>query len=228
MFLIISGFIDLIIGLLDMNFDYDKWTYLWFGAGMVKIIIGCITIEADKIKKTIGENKMKQLKDLEKKYKEMGAKIEKLKASKLELSDNLKVIQYNNGDSIPLAISNEQWKEFGKSKIGAYCITKRGDYLYNWYAVDDSRGVAPEGWHIPSDEEWKDLEEQLLNNPSYGGYRSSNGSYDDVSGSSYFWSSTVYSDASAWHRRLLYGDSGVSRSNVTKRDGFSLRCVGGL
>jgi hypothetical protein len=57
MFLIISGFIDLIIGLLDMNFDYDKWTYLWFGAGMVKIIIGYITIEADKIKKTIGERK---------------------------------------------------------------------------------------------------------------------------------------------------------------------------
>jgi hypothetical protein len=57
MFLIISGLIDLIIGLLDMNFDYDKWTYLWFGAGMVKIIIGYITIEADKIKKTIGERK---------------------------------------------------------------------------------------------------------------------------------------------------------------------------
>ena len=174
--------------------------------------------------KTKGESKM-NLKDLEKKYKEMGTEIEKLKASKLELSDNLKVIQYNNGDSIPLAINNEQWKEFGENKIGAYCITERGDYFYNWYAVDDSRGVAPEGWHIPGDEEWKDLEEQLLNNPSYGGYRSSNGNYFNVSSSSYFWSSTVYSVATAWSRLLNYTYSDVVRSNYTKSYGFSLRCV---
>jgi len=30
--------------------------------------------------------------------------------------------------------------------------------LYNWYAVDDSRKIAPEGWHVPTDEEWKQLE----------------------------------------------------------------------
>jgi len=165
------------------------------------------------------------LKDLEKKYKEMGTEIEKLKASKLELSDNLKVIQYNNGDSIPLAINNEQWKEFGENKIGAYCITERGDYFYNWYAVDDSRGVAPEGWHIPGDEEWKDLEEQLLNNPSYGGYRGSDGDYDNVSNYGCFWSSTVYSDTNAWYRNLHYDGSDVYRGNYPKRNGFSLRCV---
>jgi hypothetical protein len=39
--------------MIDINFDYDKWTYLWFGAGMMKIIIGFICIEADKIKKII-------------------------------------------------------------------------------------------------------------------------------------------------------------------------------
>lgn len=33
--------------------------------------------------------------------------------------------------------------------------------LYNWYAVDDSRGLAPAGWHVPTDEEWKQLEMYL-------------------------------------------------------------------
>jgi uncharacterized protein (TIGR02145 family) len=33
--------------------------------------------------------------------------------------------------------------------------------LYNWYAVDDSRNIAPEGWHVATDEEWKQLEMYL-------------------------------------------------------------------
>ena len=168
---------------------------------------------------------MKQLKKLEQKYKNIGLEIERLKAPKLELSDDLKVTKYNNDDPIPLAVSDEQWREFGENKIGAFCVTGRGDYLYNWYATDDKRGVAPEGWHIPSDEEWKDLEEQLLNNPSYGGCRGSNGNSGYVSDYSYFWSSTVYSGTSAWNRVLDYGNSDVYRDYDTKRGGFSLRCV---
>ena len=34
--------------------------------------------------------------------------------------------------------------------------------LYNWYAVDDNRGICPEYWHVPSDEEWKQLEMYLI------------------------------------------------------------------
>jgi hypothetical protein len=168
---------------------------------------------------------MKQLKDLEQKYKEMGAEIERLKAVKLELSNDLKVTKYNNGDPIPLAISNEQWKEFGEKKIGAYCITRKGDYFYNWYVVDDKRGIAPEGWYIPGDKEWNDLEEQLLDNPSCGGYRGSDGNYYSVSYYSYFWSSTVDSGMYAWSRSQHYAPSDVYRFNYPKRNGFSLRCV---
>jgi len=32
------------------------------------------------------------------------------------------------------------------------------NHLYNWYAVSDTRGIAPAGWHLPSDDEWKTLE----------------------------------------------------------------------
>ena len=168
---------------------------------------------------------MKQLKYLEKKYKEMGAEIERLKASKLKLSDDLKVTNYNNGDPIPQAISDEQWIEFGKAKIGAYCITEKGDYLYNWYVVDDKRGIAPKGWHVPTNKEWNSLEEELLDNPSYNGYRNSNGFYSNVSYYGCFWSSTVYSDADAWYRLLYCSYSDVYRYDSTKRYGFSLRCV---
>ena len=170
---------------------------------------------------------MKQLKDLEQKYKEMGIEIEKLKAVKLELSNDLKVTKYNNGDPIPKAVSNKQWKKFGKKKIGAYCITEKGDYLYNWYVVDDKRGIAPKGWHVPTNKEWNSLVDQLpcLRNPSCRGYRNSFGNYYDVSNGSYFWSSTVYSGTYAWYRKLSYYYSDVYRYYYTKSYGFSLRCV---
>jgi uncharacterized protein (TIGR02145 family) len=37
--------------------------------------------------------------------------------------------------------------------------------LYNWYAVGDSRNIAPKGWHVPSDDEWAKLEKYILANP---------------------------------------------------------------
>jgi uncharacterized protein (TIGR02145 family) len=58
--------------------------------------------------------------------------------------------------------------EWSGLSTGAYCeydnnpanVSTYGR-LYNWYAVDDSRGLAPDGWHVPSDDEWKQLEMYL-------------------------------------------------------------------
>ncbi len=78
------------------------------------------------------------------------------------MKENLKVTHYRNGDAIP---NVTDWYDWFASTSGAYC--NYGNYegnsdvygrLYNWYAVDDSRGLAPEGWHVPSDAEWKQLE----------------------------------------------------------------------
>jgi len=144
----------------------------------------------------------------------------------LTLSDDLKVTQYRNGDPIPLAISNEQWMEFGDKGIGAYCVNEKGDYLYNWYTVNNTRGLAPEeGWHIPTDEEWKKLKEQLQYNSSYAGYRTSGGSYHGMGYYGYFWSSTELNSHNAWGRTLNYGNSEVSRGYYSKKYGFSVRCV---
>tara|TARA_Y100000034_G_scaffold132889_1_gene196954 strand:+ start:498 stop:1013 length:516 start_codon:yes stop_codon:yes gene_type:complete len=168
---------------------------------------------------------MNKLKKLEKKYKELGQEIERLKCPKLELGDNLKVTHYRNGDPIPLAISNEQWKEFGEKEIGAYSITKDGNYLYNWYAVNDARNITPEGWHIPTDEEFNGLKKQLAQYATFAGRRSSGGNYSYASYAGYFWSSNEYDEDTSW-RQLLYRDySEVNRISSSKKGGFAVCCV---
>jgi len=77
------------------------------------------------------------------------------------LKENLKVTHYRNGDIIPDITDNTEWSNL---TTGAYCDSSSVDtygLLYNWYAVTDSRNIAPEGWHVPTDEEWKELEMTL-------------------------------------------------------------------
>jgi len=78
------------------------------------------------------------------------------------MAENLKTTHYSNGDAIPNVTDNTEWSNL---TTGAYCSYNNNDsnintygLLYNWYAVNDSRNIAPEGWHIPTDEEWKQLE----------------------------------------------------------------------
>ncbi len=73
-------------------------------------------------------------------------------------TDNLSVSRYRNGDVIPQVTDENQWQ---KLTTGAWCwyendSVKYWHYgkLYNWYAVNDPRGLAPQGWHVPSDPEW--------------------------------------------------------------------------
>lgn len=81
------------------------------------------------------------------------------------MAENLNVGHYRNGDPIDHVQDEKKWNDL---KSGAWCYyrndSEEGEIygkLYNWYAVTDPRGLAPEGWHIPSDEEWKILEMYL-------------------------------------------------------------------
>jgi uncharacterized protein (TIGR02145 family) len=81
------------------------------------------------------------------------------------MMENLKVTHYRNGDPIPHVTDGGTW---GGLTSGAYCNYNNDEghvatygRLYNWYAVDDSRNIAPAGWHVPTDEEWKQLEMYL-------------------------------------------------------------------
>ena len=187
------------------------------------------------------------------------------------MAENLKVTHYRNGDAIPTGHSNSEWENLS---TGAYAVYNGNEsnadtygYLYNWFAVDDSRNIAPEGWHVPTDDEWKELEMHLgmsqseaddtgcngtnegsklagnadlwnsgalENNSEFGssgftalpgGYRSYDGSYNGMGYAGNFWSSTEGHSHDAWDRLLRYLNSGVYRSNLSKRRGFSVRCI---
>jgi uncharacterized protein (TIGR02145 family) len=81
---------------------------------------------------------------------------------------NLDVITFRNGDTIPYAENNEQWKSYVQAHEPAWCYyedTSKNKYydgkLYNGYAVIDPRGLAPKGWHIPEEDDWYTLIEYL-------------------------------------------------------------------
>jgi uncharacterized protein (TIGR02145 family) len=81
------------------------------------------------------------------------------------MAENLKATHYSNGDSIPEVTDSSDWVAL---TTGAWCnynndtsnVSTYGR-LYNWYAVGDNRNIAPEGWHVASDGDWKQLEMTL-------------------------------------------------------------------
>ena len=77
---------------------------------------------------------------------------------------NLNVSTFRNGDTIPEVKTNEEWIEAARIQQPAWCYYENDSMngakygkLYNWYAMNDTRGLAPIGYHIPSDVEWKTL-----------------------------------------------------------------------
>ena len=95
------------------------------------------------------------------------------------MSENLKTTHYNNGDAIPNITNNRDW---GSLSTGAYANYVNNPSnseiygrLYNWYSVDDDRGICPEGWHVPSDDEFTVLTDYLGGEPVAGGKMKSTG-----------------------------------------------------
>jgi len=83
----------------------------------------------------------------------------------LWMAENLKVTHYNDGSEIPTGYSNSEW---GWLDMGAYTVydddpvnSEIYGNLYNYYAVDDSRGICPPNYHIPTDDEWYVILEYL-------------------------------------------------------------------
>ena len=126
--------------------------------------------------------------------------------------------------------------------------------LYNWYAVDDARGLCPSGWHVPTDGEWTNLENYItsqgfdgsegtaLKSPSgwnYGGNgtdnfgfsalpggdRNYNSGYFSQAGLNGYWWSSSPSGGGAWSRFLFYSSPAIVRSGSNPRYGCSVRCL---
>ncbi len=176
-------------------------------------------------------------------------------------TQNLDVDAFRNGNKIPEAKTQQEWIQAVKAHKPAWCYYyndpkngQKSGKLYNWFAVNDPQGLAPEGWHIPSDEEWstlvkflgddKELEGKLKftegwkdnengNNSSGlslvpGGYRYSNGYFDPIGSSAYFWSSSIddkiKGDSIALGRNLSF-DGSFQTYWLSKGLGLSVRCV---
>jgi uncharacterized protein (TIGR02145 family) len=174
------------------------------------------------------------------------------------MSENLNADKFRNGEPIPEAKTSDEWEAAGKNRQPAWCYYENDQEnetpygkLYNWYAVNDPRGLAPEGWRIPADAEWNRLINflggaQLAgyimkstwawkdggngNNLSGfnglpGGHRGSDGTFVFVDSVGFWWSSTEDDTSNAWNRYLLYVNGNVPRGNFNKADGFSVRCL---
>lgn len=90
------------------------------------------------------------------------------------MTKDLDVVTYRNGDPIPEVKDAAAWIRLTN---GAWCWvdtasasgSRPSGRLYNWYAVNDPRGLSPKGWHVPSDAEWHALEACL--GPDSAAYR---------------------------------------------------------
>jgi uncharacterized protein (TIGR02145 family) len=168
---------------------------------------------------------------------------------------NIEVFCYRNGDSIPHVTDPLVWENL---RTGAWSYYNNSDStgkiygkLYNWHAVNDPRGLAPEGLHVPSDSEWTVLTDFLGGENIAGGkmkeegtlhwiepnYKATNESgftalpggwyYTsiDIGGYGNWWSSSESDSASAWRRFLFYDHNFIHRYKNVKERGCSIRCI---
>jgi uncharacterized protein (TIGR02145 family) len=109
------------------------------------------------------------------------------------MAENLNVDKFRNGDPIPHSKTPEEWKKANNNKQPAWCYYdhnpangEKYGKLYNGYAVNDPRGLAPEGWLIPDGMEWNKLIEFLQREDRYTNcsekLKSSSGWKDDYNG----------------------------------------------
>ena len=174
------------------------------------------------------------------------------------MAENLRVSKYQNGDLIPNVKEEEEWKTLKNSgccncENDAANNSKYGK-LYNWFAVNDKRGLAPKGWHVPSDEEWEVLIEFLggndiagselkeAGNGSWiklnknatnksgfsalpGGYRYFDGTFGSVGSYGNWWTASDGRTSYAWYRNMGFDISKVNRCIDYRQSGFSVRCV---
>jgi uncharacterized protein (TIGR02145 family) len=144
------------------------------------------------------------------------------------MAENLRTTRYNDGTPLPLVTKYDSWVELSGS---AYCWYNNDSVngetygaLYNWYAVESNK-LCPAGWHVPTDDEWKELRIFLVeegnagdalkekgtehwkspneganNSTGFtglpGGYRSFDGTFNLLRSDGFWWSSTE----SVWYR----------------------------
>lgn len=172
--------------------------------------------------------------------------------------ENLKTTRFNNGDPIKNLKTNNDWRGYQKA---GYCFynndssfVKDYGYLYNYQCLQDARGIAPEGWRIPTEEDLRELESFINSNtqagiflkekgsshwlPSNaignnatgfaalpGGYRDEEGFFYMMNSNGYYWTTTGSFEFYHWSARMFQAFADVRRDNVFTKYGFTVKCI---
>ena len=173
------------------------------------------------------------------------------------MAENLKTTKYRDGSAIENCIDPQAWIKLEK---GAYCSYRNDDKnvavygrLYNWFAVNDKRNIAPEGWHIPTEKEWNTLIKYLGGSSKAGlklkeagtahwqapnegvtnesgfttlpaGSLNFQGKFISMGRYGYFWSSGASAD-NGWYFDMNNNNNEVYSGGIFKMSGFSIRCI---
>ena len=146
---------------------------------------------------------------------------------------NLNIDRFRNGDLIMEAKSDEEWENADSKKLPAWCFFKNDSNtanlfgrIYNIHAVLDKRGLAPNGWLIPGDEEWEELNNFILGIEKKakplifqpGGIRNSIWTEHDIE-TPRWWST------SESHVGWSFEGWGFERENYSSGEGLSVQCL---
>ena len=188
-------------------------------------------------------------------------------------AENLRSENYENGDTIPSGLSDSEWENTSSGAFAVYgedqgCYNWSPDInacnplesleeyglLYNWYAVEDSRGLCPSGWHVPMDSEWMLTINELGGlgseagaggqmKTTYGwengnngtnssgfsglpaGLRLTNGFFNGSGVNGAWWSSSSNGSNEWYHYRLTTGEGVFRYTDILPISGFSVRCI---
>lgn len=178
--------------------------------------------------------------------------------SQMWLVENLKTTHFSNGDPILIVKDNNTWSTLTSAACCFYdndtINTSSFGYLYNWYAVNDSRGIAPEGWRVANKDDWEklynyvggiDIASAMLkeagtknwDKPNEGatnkfGFTALPGGFRDHLGKFYYkgydgawWTSSDYDEITAWYFMMNAETTVLGIGYPRKKNGLSIRCV---
>lgn len=174
------------------------------------------------------------------------------------MAENLKTSRYRDGSIITLMSADSLWSSCRTGAFSSYDnknsnVVNLGG-LYNWYAVNDSRGLCPTGWHVPSNDDFTIMTNYLGGLKSAGGkmkeygsdywldpntgadnsslfsaigtgFRDRKGIFSSIRKVTYFWTSTEYTASHGIARSLQHDTKSVSFSGNFKESGFAVRCI---
>jgi len=171
------------------------------------------------------------------------------------MAENLRTTKYNNGNSIPVVVDNLKWKNMTSGGLCWYDNDKSKNnstygVLYNGYVIETDM-ICPIGWHVPSDEDWNELQQyygnyaglqlkaqgtlhwknnsvNVTNETGFsalgGGYRNTTGLFQFINETGLWWTSTTANQTNLVTRAMYGNNASIAKGSYSKNTGASIRC----